>query len=182
MNTQDPWAGRTWTLNDAVGDDGTTALFDVIMSSGTNQFQLVPLYDGNTLLGYRVSFAAGAMAACWNGCLLFLQGADSLGAPSSSNLPPLPLHPWVAAPPNQTPPYRKDYTPIAAAIRTAGYAQPSKVRLEGEIHPQEKGPEAVTLWQVAGVLSNKTFLSIAVRADVTTVGTRQSGIAHGNDF
>jgi hypothetical protein len=182
MSTQDKWAGRTWTLNDAVGDDGTDALSKVIMlPNGPNRFQLVPVFNGSDLLGYRVVFRPNEMMPCWNNCYLFIHGANPSTAPSSPNLPPLPLRPWQPAPPHGTPPYRADYNAIAGAIRTAGNNHPGTERIDGDIHPPGKPPEAVTLWQVPGVVSNKTFLSIAVRADTSPVGTRESGIAHGND-
>ena len=180
MSAQDIWA-REWTINDAVADDGTDALQNVLLiQQGVTRFRLTPVFDGANLTCYRVEFNPGEMAACWQPpCYLFPRGNNTVDAPSSTTLPPLPLPQWQAAPVNGTPPERVSYEEVASAIASDCEDDPTAECLQGDIHVNGV-PEAVTFYQAAGVLQNSTFLAIRVESKAGEVTERESGIAHGN--
>ncbi len=176
----DNWSGRTWKLVDAVGEDGTSKLFDTILATDRkNSFELTPITVNDQIRAY--SMIADRMADCWQGCVLLVRGSSAAQAPTGQNLPALPLPDWIGAQPNQTPPLRGDYHTIAVAMRAKGATHPSIERLEGDI--QVAGvAESVVLYQVPQpqVLKNNTFLLVVVSADEQKISSRESGIAHGN--
>lgn len=179
----DPWA-KTWTLNYA---DNKAVRDKLLVKSGLSPsiFTLTPVYDGSTLVAYRVDFKAGEMTSCWNGCYLFPRG----GNVNTPTLPDdgktsLPLPRWTL-PTSGTvdPPNAPYYKTVADNIEQTNDAHPGIARLEGDIHPTGMKPEAVTLWQVKNtpthdILSNHIFLCVNVVCDCTS---QENGIAHGND-
>ncbi len=180
MSTQNIWANQ-WNINDAVTDDGTNALAEILLvPQGPTRFSLTPVYDGTQLTCYRVEYNAGEMTQCWDPPVyMFPRGADPVATPLSMSLPSLPLPTWVPAAPNESPPERTGYHEIASAVVTECDGDPTALCLQGDIHVNGV-PEAVTFYQVQGVLSDSPFLVINVESRTSEVTTRESGIAHGN--
>ena len=171
-NGTDRWA-KTWTINDTDSD----ALSNVLLvKNGITRFTLVPAKINNEVVGYQVKYDAGEMTDHWHQTILFIRGADQAGLPSSNQqhpLPnPMPLQPWKKGNP-------RDYLEVAHAVGMECAPRPSTERLEGDIHVNGV-PEAVTLYQVDGAISGKSFLVIAVASDQGQVTGNESGIAHGN--
>ncbi len=188
MSNTDPWAGKQWTLNYADNIDGTdnaTLRAVILVDKGLSpsKFTLKSIYDpdNNNLVAYRVDFNSGEMTECWTNCYLFPRGDSQFPAKvPGQGMPTLPLKPWVPpASSSSAPPYRKDYDTATGAVESENDDHPSIARLERDIHPPGRKPEAVAIWQVqGGVLTNKTFLSVIV---VSESELRESGMAHGND-
>jgi len=173
-NGTDKWA-KTWTINDTDSD----ALSNVLLvKNGITRFTLVPatIKDSNQVVGYEVTYKNGEMTDHWQQTILFIRGAGQVGLPQSNQqhpMPnPMPLQPWNAGNP-------RDYLEVAHAVGMDCAPRPSTERLEGDIHVNGV-PEAVTLYQVDGAVSGKSFLVIAVASDQGQVSGNESGIAHGN--
>ena len=181
---QDNWSGRTWTLNDAVGEDpnGSFAT-DMMVAGGPTAFTLTPIEVDGVLRCFRVDYISGQMTSTWQDPVYLLwRGSTPATPPVGTDLPTLPLPKWQ--PPSSAggvPPLRSQYLTIATAIASPDDFDPTVERLEGDLHFGGVA-EAVTLYQVQppGVLAGSPFLVINVQAKEASVGTRQSGIAHGN--
>jgi hypothetical protein len=196
MAGNDPWA-KTWTLNDADSKDLRQVLllnlgYGGQQGDGINSFTLVQVYDHDypsRLIGYRVtcdSKKSQKMADCWNDCYLFIRGDNTDPATiSTAACPSRPLPPWTRGVSEANPPqYRGAYQTVSHGISQRNYVHPAVVRLEGDIHPPNKEPEAVTFWQVLDPrVSDRTFLCVKVHSDngQSGTGTRENGVAHGND-
>ena len=181
MSTHDPWAGPFWLIHDAVADDWSDKLSQVLLvPHGPTRFWLTPIPLEGGGLCYRVDYNPGEMTECWNPAVyLFPRGSTPPVAPCNDQLPPLPLPPWRPALANGIPPERTNYLQIAAVIGAAYDDCAGTERLEGDIHVAGVA-EAVRLYQVSGVLANSPFLVIEVRTDPAEAEAHESGLAYGS--
>jgi hypothetical protein len=174
------FVNRICTINDAVGENRDGAFErDFLSTTEPTTFVLEDLSLGGGLVGFTAHYVGKNPPAFWTSPITFVGRGSAPPSLSPGSEKPL-LPPWQAAQGGAAPPLRQTYADALKDLLSWTNVHPSFAHLQGEVVVDGE-TEAVNLYLFpAGVINDKDFVLIEVKADEEEVNARQSGVGHGN--
>lgn len=172
---------RTCTVNDAVGDDGTSDLYDKFMADGElTTFILTGPTSSSGGTQYQACYTGQKPPEFWTHPITLTCSGSVAPTLPPGIAPPMLKYPWQTVPAGQTPPEESDYTAACEKLRGWIEKNPSFFRLQGTVPIGDTLEPIVLCFFPAGVVNDKDFVLFIVD-DVNAGGAeiRESGIAHG---